>query len=416
MFWLLSPRLIRFLHGIGSLLLFGFMVWFFVCRRPSPDYNELLTTLISAQVTIVTVMFSAVLVALQLASAQFSPRITRHFFRYNPTNQSAFYLFLFGIAYCAAVKFTYQKDLGAFTYPWMPVAGTVYAFFVMSFVLPRFVFHIADSINVASITHAIATRTLEEIEVLYGSQHWQPGDLETQKRPLLPTHSLPVQSHTMGFLDQIYLKKLEQLAKKWPNYQFYVQPIVGTFISPGEDLVLVGGLPEAAALPAGLAQQAHDCFLIRPFRSYEHDVSFGVRQLSDIAVKAISPAVNDPTTAINCLHYIGAIVWRHALVQHPSVLVRTATPNLFLKDFTFDSLVDLAFDQIYQWGRQDPVVVCQVLATIADIGRCIHNPHCLEVLRKQVAHFEIKPEHYELAEHRERVTRHLAECQMSLSK
>ena len=389
------------------------MVWYFVYRQPAPDYNEMLSVLIGAQVTIVTVMFSAVLVALQLASAQFSPRITRLFFRYNSVNQSAFYLFLFGIAYCAAVKFTYQKDFGTFAFPWMPVAGAVYAYFLILFVLPRFVFHIADSINIAAAAYAIAQRTLREIETLYGLQLWQPGDAErTENAP--PPEGLPIRSPHMGFLDSIHFDRLNRLATRHPDWAFQVQAVVGTFISPDEPLMMA--LPPAGqtAMPPGMEDAVGKAFRISSFRSYELDVSFGVRQLVDIAIKAISPAVNDPTTAINCLHYLGAIVRRQGLATYPSLAARAAAPNLVLREFSYRSLVNLAFDQIYQWGKHDPVVVSQILATLSDVARGLQNPHCLHVLRQQVQNFELDSLSFDTAEQRERVARRRAECEAAL--
>jgi uncharacterized membrane protein len=406
--------MIRFLHGFGSIALFVFMAWYFLYRHPAPDYNELLSVLIGTQVTIVTVMFSAVLVALQLASAQFSPRITRLFFRYNAVNQSAFYFFLFGIAFCAAAKFTYQKDLGTFAYPWMPVAGAVYAFFLISGVLPRFVFHIADSINVAAATHAITQRTLQEIDTLYGTTHWQSGDIEYLEKQPTP-QGITIRSQKMGFLDNIKTEKINTIAQKWPNWQFDIQAVAGTFISPDEVLLVAAPPDKDTALPTGLAQQLLHCFNIAPFRSYELDISFGVRQLVDIAIKAISPAVNDPTTAINCLHYIGAIVRRQGLVQQPSLAIRQAAPNVILRDFSYRNLVNLAFDQIFQWGKHDPVVLCQILATITDVAHCVRNPHCRAVLRQQVAHFELDRLHFDNAEQTERIQRHRAACEAALA-
>lgn len=413
MFWLYAPRLIRFLHGIGSLGLFMFMVWYFVYQRPTPDYNEMLSVLIGAQVTIVTVMFSAVLVALQLASAQFSPRITRLFFRYNSVNQSAFYLFLFGIAYCAAVKFTYQKDLGTFAFPWMPVAGAVYVYFLILVVLPRFVFHIADSINIAAAAYAIAQRTLREIDTLYGPEHWQPGLAEHHTCPL-PVGGLAIRSISMGFLDDVYMKKINALARQHPQWTFYVQAVAGTFISPGETLMTAVPPSPGQALPDALKAVLSKAFHTSSFRSYESDISFGVRQLVDIAIKAISPAVNDPTTAINCLHYLGAVVQRQGQVRHPSLLARSTPPNVFLQEFSYRSLVNLAFDQIFQWGKHDPVVLSQLLATLTDVARQVQNPHCRQVLRQQLSNFELEGLHFDTEEQRERVARHRKECEAAL--
>jgi uncharacterized membrane protein len=404
-FFFFPPQRVRNLYAIGSALVFLFTCWFFLYRSPTPDYNELLSVLIGAQVTVVTVMFSAVLVALQLGSAQFSPRITRSFFRYNPVSQSAFYAFLFGIMLCLSVKFTYDKVAGTFAYQPLAVGAVVFVFFLMSVVLPRFVFHIADSINVASIVEQITARTLREIRIIHGTGRWETGQPLTHEPPAMPRPGLPVLAPKTGFLDYIKHDTLNVVAAEYPDWTFFVRPVVGNFVAEGDTLVEVlpppGNvdllLPRKMEIALGIA------FRVSTFRSYEQDVLFGVRQLVDIAIKAISPAVNDPTTAVNCLYAIGLILRRMACASVPSLKVKNAGPNLHLKEFSFDTLCDLALDQIFQWGHKDPVVLAQLIETMHGVALVADNPNCLAVLRRQLRDFEMEKLQFDTAEQRDRV-------------
>lgn len=404
---LFSPLLVRIFYNVGSTGLFAFLLWFFLYGKPAPDYNEILSVLIGAQVTVVTVMFSAILVALQLASAQFSPRITRSFFRYNAVGQTAFYLFLFGIALCLGVKFTYSKETGQFAYPLLPTAAVVFTFFLMSVVLPQFVFHIADSMNVAAIIRRISQRTVREMDLIYGppvAEGAATAPERAMRRPERPC--IGVQARGAGFLGELLTERLKIIVRSMPEWHFYVQPLVGNFISPGEVLVLAeppANAPSSVSLPDGFVRVVRSCFDIGDFRSYEQDVLFGVRQLVDIAIKAISPAVNDPTTAINCLNHLGVITAHQAQAPLQSKAMQAMPPNLHLKDFSFAMLVNLAFDQIFQWGRQDPVVTRHLLSVLCDVVLLTRHPDHIEVLKKQVQDMEIDQLHYALEEQNEQV-------------
>lgn len=399
-------NLVPLLHSLASFLLFVGLSAYFLYFHPTPDYNDLLSVLIGALVTIVSVMFSAVLVALQLASAQFSPRITRAFFQENRPVQTAFYLFLFGIAFSMAIKFTYSTTAGAFQYPVLPVVGAVFGFFLISFVLPRFVFYIAGAINAATIARNIATRTISEIDTLYGTAPWQTGDPETFAFARLQTPCHRTTAVQFGLLDRIRHHKISNLAKTYPHLRFHVQVMVGNFVTPGETLVKLESTDPTQPHPPQLDEALRACFVLSQYRSYNQDVLFGVRQLTDMAIKAISPAVNDPTTCVNCLHYLAVIVRRFAQGNQCSHWVRQAPPNLLYREFTFDILVDQAFDQIYQWGKHDPVVVSQLLNAMTDVAKDLQNPHCKAVLSKQLRDFELEKLSFDLVEHQAKVKRY----------
>ena len=134
-----------------------------------------------------------------------------------------------------------------------------------------------------------------------------------------------------------------------------------------------------------------------------------------MAIKAISPAVNDPTTCVNCLHYIGVIVGHYTRAQVPSIQVRNAPSNIHYREFTFDMLLDSAFDQIYEWGKTDYVVVSQLLNTLTEIAHGIEQDTYRKNLAEQVASFEIDTQIFSIAEHRDRVERYYQRLMDSLT-
>jgi uncharacterized membrane protein len=134
----------------------------------------------------------------------------------------------------------------------------------------------------------------------------------------------------------------------------------------------------------------HNQFIISKFRSYEQDIPFGIRQLVDIAIKAISPAVNDPTTALNCIDYLGHIIKKAALsntVSKEAALLQQK--NIHIREFSFEQLVDLAFDQIYHWGKEDYIIVRHLVKTISFILPFVNDTEKLYVLLAEVEDMEL---------------------------
>ncbi|HEY1014561.1 MAG TPA: DUF2254 family protein, partial [Herpetosiphonaceae bacterium] len=125
--------------------------------------------------------------------------------------------------------------------------------------------------------------------------------------------------------------------------------------------------------PPGEAAAIQRCFAIDIERTLLQDVEFGVRQLVDIALKAISPAINDPRTAMNCIDYLGAILARAARRADPPTHHADAGGALRLisHELTFAGLLDRSFHQIRQYGAGDVAVTLRLVDTLFEIGEAL---------------------------------------------
>ena len=131
-------------------------------------------------------------------------------------------------------------------------------------------------------------------------------------------------------------------------------------------------------------------FKVKLFRSHKQDVNFGVRKLVDIAIKAISPAVNDPTTCLNCIDQIGEIAKELALREFPSTDSRTlGSKKIQINEFNFEEFIDFCYDQIFQWGKEDPTVVKRIIRSIRVILPLVENPFNLKILIQQVEEMDL---------------------------
>jgi uncharacterized membrane protein len=115
----------------------------------------------------------------------------------------------------------------------------------------------------------------------------------------------------------------------------------------------------------------------------EQDVEFGTLQLVDIALKAISPAVNDPSTAINCVDQLSRLLVRIVSREPlPPVLYDPpGTPRVVLSPLPFEHLLEVAFAQIVHYGKTDLVVSLRVLRALGDIAMVTRDPRTLDIVR-----------------------------------
>jgi uncharacterized membrane protein len=144
----------------------------------------------------------------------------------------------------------------------------------------------------------------------------------------------------------------------------------GQFVTGGGTLAWVW--PPGAGGDA-LEKEVRRRFVLGAKRTPEQDVEFAAGQLAEVAVRALSPSVNDPFTAIACLDWLGAGLCRAARGYEPGP-VRTddgGRPRLlFRAPLTFAGLVDVAFDLIRQHGAAMPAVAIRMLETIEEVLRC----------------------------------------------
>jgi uncharacterized membrane protein len=126
-------------------------------------------------------------------------------------------------------------------------------------------------------------------------------------------------------------------------------------------------------------------FDIGPTRTLEQDVEFGVLQIVDIALKAISPAVNDPSTAISCVDQLGRILIRIAGREPPesNYFHPPGTLRVTVTWLTFERFLDSAFEQIRSYAKADVAVNLRMMRSLLDIAGTISDPARRELLAER---------------------------------
>ena len=350
----------------------GFSEW--VPKALFPTHTDpqvaqvILGGIAASTMTVVSIVFAILLMTLTLASMQFSPRILTGFVRDRVT-QWTLGVFLGTFSYCMAAL----PAARSFPYPFSPVA-TVLGAMILAFacvcLLLFFIHHISQAISVNNIVDRIASETEFIIDDLMPRPLRQPR--LGGAYPVSPTTWAPaLLNETSGYIRYVDRVRLVDLTKSH-HVQVHVFRRVGQFVPAGVPLLLASK-PERVSGEAG--EQFRAAFDIGATRTLQLDVEFGVLQIVDIALRAISPAVNDPTSAISCIDQLSRILIRFAarepadqLLFDPPGVVRVSIPWI-----GFERLLNSAFDQIRLYAKGDVAVSLRLLRALADVASTTQN-------------------------------------------
>ena len=349
----------------------------------------LLSTIAGSLITVISVAFSITLVALQQASSQYSPRVLRNFTK-DRGNQVVLGTYLATFVYALLVMRQIREATGdqAEVVPALSITMAVALALVSIGMLVYYIDHISGSLQVSNILAAIGDELRVEIDNLFpsrfgrGSQ--EPPDVATLLARLTEGrrgYEAVVRSEGAGYLRRIDYGQLEK-STPGGTHLAWVAPYVGEYIHPRGELARLwssGPLDDESL--AGM----RGCFVLDKSRTIHQDPLFGITQLVDIAVKALSPGVNDPTTAEQSLSALGDAVSQLAGREFPSPLRLSdaGTPYLFSRP-SFSDFVDASFSQIRRAAKDDVHVTLHLLGILEEVAWRVPGPERAAPLRVQV--------------------------------
>ena len=313
--------------------------------------------------TVVSIVFAILLMTLTLASMQFSPRIIVSFTRDRVT-QWTLGIFLGTFSYCMAAL----PAARSLPHPFAPVA-TVMGAMLLALAcvawLLFFIHHISQAISVSNIVDRIATETEAMIDEMMPWPH-RPDALADPHLLEPATWETPMLSQDSGYIRYIDTRRLTELAKTY-HVKVRVLRRVGHFVPAGTPLLMVHR-------GSRLTEEARDELLgvvdLGPSRTLQQDIEFGVLQIVDIALRAISPAVNDPSTGVSCVDQLSRILIRFASREVPAPLLYDppGVVRASIQWIGFDGLLNSAFEQIRLYSKSDIAVSLRMLRALADIA------------------------------------------------
>ena len=348
--------------------------------------GTMLSAIATSILTVAGSIFSIVIIALQLASGQFGPRMLRDLMN-DHTSQATLgacsSTFIYAIVVLWAIEDS--KDL-SFT-PQISVAVGLLLTIATTILLVYFVHHIASAIHVDNLVAKIGQESVQTIErVLPSAANLHPKKQVYEISTNFEDSANVVFANSSGYLQQIDTKKLVAIAAQH-------NLIIKVIHRPGQFVVQHSQTAYVSAkqpLTKPLIQQIQKAFSYGNQRKPDYDIEFTLKQLVEIAIRAISPAVNDPFTAVRCIDRLSVSLC-HALQrteQSAYVFDPSGDLRLIANPVSFEQMTNDAFDQIRQYGRTDAAVTLRLLEAIETIGQHAHSDKNKQPLRRQAEMIE----------------------------
>jgi uncharacterized membrane protein len=274
----------------------------FSFQGTADDARTLLTEISGTVVTVIALVLGLTVVALQLSSTQFSPRLLRNFLRDRGT-QVVLSVFIATFVYSAAGLFTVGVEEGSRTedFPRLAISGAIMLLFASLAMVVYFADHLVHSIQIDAITRQVEKNTRQALAR-------QTRTHVSDAAPRAPAWAAILLSRQTGYVQTIHPELLLPLAVKH-EVTICLRARVGQHLVAGTTIAWVWGASAEAPLPdARTFETAVNSDVRIGFeRTLEQDVAFGIRQLIDIASKALSAAINDPYTAVQAIDHLGAV-------------------------------------------------------------------------------------------------------------
>lgn len=342
--------------------------------------RETLSTIASSVITVAGVAFSVTVLVLSLASSQYSPRVLRNFIS-DWRSQSVLGGFLGIFAYCIVVLRTIRGEGQEQFVPRLSVFGSIVLAFFAIGLLIFFIHHIANAIRASSIIRSIYTETIGAIDNIY-EEHLRGKSETLGSTQDFNPHEDPktIVSNSTGYIMRIHFSSLVELAKKH-SVTIHLEKTVGDFVENGSPLASVRC---AEDLAERIRERISKEVSIGNIRTLEQDVSYGIRQLVDVALKGLSPGINDTTTAIIAVDHLGAILAQLAsrqiqfepYAENNRALVVPQNPS-------FEDFVRQAFSQIRQFADTNPAVLSRLLGALHAIAYHVPNRARMLIIEEQ---------------------------------
>jgi uncharacterized membrane protein len=337
--------------------------------RQDPQVAQVILTVIATSImTVVSIVFAILLMTLTLASMQFSPRILISFVRDQGT-QWTLGIFLGTFSYCVAAL----PAARSLPHPFAPVA-TVAGAMLLALIcvgwLLYFIHHISHAISVNHIVDRIARETEEVIDELMPyprAGHYQPAP----PVPASQEPEFPVLNEVSGYIRFIDTRRLMDFARLH-HLRVRVTRPVGHFVAAGVPLFMIS---RRSRIDRDHAVALTGAFDMGPMRTLQQDVEFGVIQIVDIALRAISPAVNDPSTAISCIDQLTRILirWLGRFPPDPVLCSPPHVERVVLPWIDLDGLLNTAIEQIRAYATTDAAVSLRLLRLLQDVAGTVKN-------------------------------------------
>lgn len=346
--------------------------------------RDLLTTVAGSMITVAGVTFSITIVAFSQASSQFGPRMLRNFMR-DTGNQIVLGTFIATFIYCLLILRTVRSGASqAFTPNVSVTVGLVLSLASLG-VLIFFIHHTALSMQAPIVISELAGDLFSTIDRLFPDRLGSGQQVSMfSRQPELKGGGDPVTSKAQGYVLALDTDSLMKIAVD-NDLILGVEFQPGHFLVQGAVLVRVWPVKR---LNKHIAHKIRQTIVLGKRRTHTQDIEFAFEQLVEVAVRSLSPSINDPFTVISCIDWLGAALVRLVNREFPSEYRLDGAGDLRIivrEPLSFERLVDIALNPIRRYAGESAGVRMRLLEVIYRTAEQTKNRQRLQVLVNQAA-------------------------------
>lgn len=335
--------------------------------------RAILSTIAAAMLSFTGLVFSVTMLVLQLASSQISPRVTRTYLR-DRKNQAVLATFVATFTYALLVL----REVRSEPDPFVPELAVGAAFALLLASIGAFIFyidHMAQAMRVETVVAGVADETREAIRRCHPDPFAGVSDVDA---PLLPVSALVTSPDRPGIVQHVDVERLVAIARE-AGVVLDIVPGIGDAVPAQAALVRVRGAGpvdhDAVRAAVGFGGE----------RTMEEDPGFGFRQLVDIATRALSPGINDPTTAVTVVARLHDLLRSIAgrLIPGPRWNDDGGSLRVVLPVRDWPDYLDLACREIREYGAGSSQVMVALRRMLDDLESVAPEPRRAAVRRER---------------------------------
>jgi uncharacterized membrane protein len=372
--------------------------------------STLLQVIAGSLITVISVVFSITLIAIQQASAQYSPRLLRNFTS-DRANQMVLGTYVATFIYALLILRKVREsteDADAFI-PALSLFLAIVLAVISLAMLIFFIHHITESLQLPYLLQQIRRELDAEIDrqfpETFGMSSIDPTQatalVEQARRHEQAAHLRTISCREEGYLRSIQEKEIEEalrgLSAHHGVHLAEVPVCIGQYLRRGTALLRVWSATE---VPGDVQERLESAFDLGRQRSVAQDPLFGIEQMADVAIKALSPSINDPTTATQALDQIAAAVSLLQSRELPSPARQLGPQSMCVfaaPDFA--DFIEASFGRIVRAARNDVSVQLHLLHALGALAQAVPSPKRASALRHQLAELLSQAEQSSLGAH-----------------
>jgi uncharacterized membrane protein len=346
--------------------------------------RSVLSTIAGAMLAVAGTVFSITLVVLTLASSQFGARLLRNFM-YNRLNQVVLGVYVATFIYCLIVLRAVKSSQD---FDYIPNISVLFAMILAVggiLLLIVFIHHISVSIQADHVIVDVDKKLKGSIRKLFPTELGEAkphkdheAEIENAMKRL--GRETRIKMNQNGYLGAIDNDGLLKLASEY-DLLFTLNNRPGEFLVEEVDLVTVN---HSSEIDDQLCDRIRNAFIFGKVRTPVQDAEFAIHQMVEIAARALSPGINDPYTAITCIDNLSATLCYLTRAKFPSGCRYDENDRLrvIAKPESFSGMMDAAFNQIRQYGKDSPSVIIRLMEALGTIYQMAQKPEHKDAVKR----------------------------------